>query len=83
MPRRAAQPRRPLVSWPLYRLLAVIAAVPVLIAALAVSEPALPPPPAEPLAEFDGNAAATTAAFMLSLPRDRGPGGAGDLAAAD
>ena len=69
MPRRRAHPRRPLVSWPLYRLLAVVALVPVLVAALAVSEPALPPPPAEPLAEFDGSAAATAAAFMLSLPR--------------
>jgi len=68
VPRRRAHPRRPLVSWPLYRLLAVVALVPVLVAALAVSEPALPPPPAEPLAEFDGSTAATTAAFMLSLP---------------
>ena len=61
----------------------MIALVPVLVAALAVSEPALPPPPSEPLAEFDGSAAATTAAFMLSLPRDREPGGEGDLAAAN
>ncbi len=83
MPRRRAHPRRPLVSWPLYRLLAVIALVPVLVAALAVSEAALPPPPAEPLAAFDGSAAATSAAAMLSLPRDRAPGGVGDLAAAD
>jgi Peptidase family M28 len=83
VPRRRAHPRRPLVSWPLYRLLAVVALVPVLVAALAVSEPALPPPPAEPLAQFDGSAAATTAAFMLSLPRDRAPGGDGDLAAAN
>jgi hypothetical protein len=83
VPRRRAHPRRPLVSWPLYRLLAVVALVPVLVAALAVGEPALPPPPSEPLAPFDGSAAATTAASMLSLPRSRAPGGEGDLAAAN
>ncbi|MDX6547972.1 MAG: hypothetical protein QOG33_1522, partial [Gaiellales bacterium] len=82
MPRRA-HPRRPLVSWPLYRLLAIVAIVPLLVAALAVHEPGLPPPPAQPLAEFDGSAAATTAASMNSLPGDRQPGGTGDLAAAN
>jgi hypothetical protein len=85
VPRRAAKPRRPLVSWPLYRLLAVIALVPVLLAALTVREPALPPPPAQPLAAFNGGAAATRAAAMLTLPAQhhgRGPGGSGDLAAA-
>ena len=59
--------------------------MPVLVAALTVREPALPPPPAQPLAPFDGNAAATTAASMLSLPKQqhgRGPGRGGDLAAA-
>ncbi len=83
MPRRRAHPRRPLVSWPLYRLLAVVALIPLLVAALAVREPALPPPPAQPLQQFDGNAAATSAASMLSLPQDLAPGGAGDLAAAN
>ena len=85
MPRSAATSRRQLVSWPLYRLLAVIALVPVLVAALTVREPSLPPPPAQPLAPFDGSAAATTAAAMVTLPRQqngRGPGSAGDLAAA-
>lgn len=59
--------------------------MPVLVAALTVREPALPPPPAQPLAPFDGNAAATSAASMLSLPKQqhgRGPGRGGDLAAA-
>jgi hypothetical protein len=82
VPRRA-HPRRPLVSWPLYRLLAIIAIVPLLVAALAVREPALPPPPTQPLAEFDGSAAATTAAAMSSLQSNRQPGGSGDLAAAN
>ena len=57
--------------------------MPVLVAALAVSEPALPRPPAEPLPAFNGSAAATKAAFLLSLPATAAPGGAGDLAAAD
>ncbi len=85
MPRSAATSRRPLVSWPLYRLLAVIALVPVLVAALAVREPSLPPPPAQPLAPFDGGAAATDAAALVSLPKQRHgrePGRGGDLAAA-
>jgi hypothetical protein len=82
VPRRA-HPRRPLVSWPLYRLLAIIAIVPLLVAALAVREPALPPPPTQPMAEFDGSAAATTAAAMSSLQSNRQPGGSGDLAAAN
>jgi hypothetical protein len=85
VPRRAATSRRPLVSWPLYRLLAVVALVPVLVAALTVREPSLPPPPAQPLAPFDGGAAATTAAAMLTLPKQRNgrePGRGGDLAAA-
>ena len=60
----------------------VIALVPVLIAALAVREPALPPAPAEPLPAFNGNSAATKAASLLSLPDGRGPGSPGDLAAA-
>jgi hypothetical protein len=82
---RSAASRRPLVSWPLYRLLAVIALVPVLVAALTVREPSLPPPPAQPLAPFDGSAAATTAASMVTLPKQqngREPGRGGDLAAA-
>ena len=85
MPRSAATSRRPLVSWPLYRLLAVIALVPVLVAALTVREPSLPPPPGQPLAPFDGSAAATSAAEMVTLPKQqngRGPGRGGDLAAA-
>jgi hypothetical protein len=75
--------RRPLVSWPLYRLLFVIALVPVLIAALAVREPPLPPAPTQPLPPFDGTSAANTAARMLSFPTHRGPGGDGDRAAAN
>ena len=71
------------MSWPLYRLLLVVALVPVLIAALAVREPALPPPPAQTLPPFDGTSAANTAARMLSFPTDRGPGGDGDRVAAD
>ena len=82
MPRRAANTRRGLVSWPLYRLLLVIALVPVLVAALATREPALPPTPPTPPKPFNGSAAATRAAYMLSLPKMRGPGGKGDLAAA-
>lgn len=82
MPRRAANTRRGLVSWPLYRLLLVIAMVPVLVAALATREPALPPTPPTPPTPFNGSAAATRAAYMLSLPKMRGPGGKGDLAAA-
>ncbi|HWH65599.1 MAG TPA: M28 family peptidase, partial [Gaiellales bacterium] len=82
MPRRAANTRRGLVSWPLYRLLLVIALVPVLVAALATREPALPPTPPTPPTPFNGGAAATRAAYMLSLPKMRGPGGKGDLAAA-
>jgi hypothetical protein len=81
VPRPRAQQRRPLVSWPLYRLLAVLALIPTLIAALAVREPALPPPPPRPL-DFDGSAAATNAASLLGLPGARGPGEAGDFAAA-
>jgi hypothetical protein len=85
VPRSAVTSRRPLVSWPLYRLLAVIALVPVLGAALTVREPSLPPPPAQPLAPFDGEAAATSAAAMVTLPEQqhgREPGRSGDLAAA-
>jgi hypothetical protein len=85
VPRRAAPHRRPLVSWPLYRLLAVLALVPVLLAALTVREPSLPPPPPQPLAAFNGGAAATKAAALLTLPalhHGRGPGGSGNLAAA-
>jgi peptidase M28-like protein len=82
VPRPRAQTRRPLVSWPLYRLLAVLALIPTLIAALAVREPALPPPPARPL-DFDGSAAATMAASLLGIPAPRGPGEEGDFAAAE
>ena len=70
------------MSWPLYRLLMVIALVPVLVAALAMRQPALPPTPPTPVAPFDGSAAATKAAYMQSLHGDRGPGGLGNMNAA-
>jgi hypothetical protein len=60
----------------------VLALIPTLIAALAVREPALPPPPPRPL-DFDGSAAATMAASLLGIPGARAPGGQGDFAAAD
>jgi hypothetical protein len=82
VPRPRAQHRRPLVSWPLYRLLAVLALIPTLTAALAVREPALPPPPPRPI-DFDGGAAATLAASLLGVEGGRGPGQPGNFEAAD
>jgi hypothetical protein len=64
--------RRPLVSWPLYRLLLLLSLLPPLVAALAVREPEVPPPPPRPV-EFDGGGAATLAAALPSARR-RAPG---------
>jgi Peptidase family M28 len=72
------------VSWPLYRLLLLLALIPPLAAALSVHTPELPPPPPRPI-PFDGRSAANLAAGLLDLPgaRHRLPGSDADIAAAD
>ncbi|MGZ4430936.1 MAG: M28 family peptidase [Gaiellales bacterium] len=82
MRRREARQTRQLVSWPLYRLLMLIAVAITLTAGLLVRQPALPPPPQRPVT-FNGSAAATLAAEMPGHSGQRGPGEVGDRQAAD
>lgn len=58
-----------------------VSVVPLLLAALLVRQPTLPPTPTRSLS-FDGGAAATQGAALLALPRGWAPGQAGDQAAA-
>ena len=76
-----------MVSWPLYRVLAVVALLPPLFALLTLRQPAIPQHPLPPL-EFDGKAAvnaaaAFTAAEHLNGQRCCAAGSGGELAGAD
>jgi hypothetical protein len=75
------------VSWPLYRVLAVAALLPPLFALLTLRQPAIPQHPLPPL-EFDGRAAANAAAAFTAAEHQNGqrccaPGTGGELAGAD
>lgn len=93
-PNRTARPRRPRarprrgpVSWPLYRLLAVIALIPPVIAALTLQSTPVPPQPVPPLT-VSGAAIVRDAGALMSAARGSSrpgccaPGTRGDQAAA-
>jgi hypothetical protein len=71
------------VSWPLYRVLAVVALLPPLFALLTLRQPAIPQHPLPPL-EFDGKAAVNAAATFTAAEHQNGqaccaPGTGGEL----
>jgi len=75
------------VSWPLYRVLAVAALLPPLIALLTLRQPAIPQHPLPPL-ELDGKAAVNAAAAFTAAEHADGQaccaaGTGGELAGAD
>jgi hypothetical protein len=73
--------RRGLVSWPLYRLLLLVALIPPLFTVLTPRDATPPPLPARTV-DFDGAAAAAVAGTLPPAGR-RAAGSPGDLAAAD
>jgi Peptidase family M28 len=85
-PRHRPGRRRPLVSWPLYRLLLVVSLVFPVTAALAVREPAIPAPP-EQVLTMSGTAVANAAGAFESVEQASGraccgPGSPGELVGA-